>query len=123
MRFKLNLNGPGATFCALIGIFTIVIPIGLSAADGLLSLTSGNRELIPLLIGLSFGVGLTLLVLFIILLLIEWVQDRHLDTVHRRNRHRKLPLSAAHYECQYCGNRQVKADDRYCRVCGRALSG
>jgi hypothetical protein len=122
MRFKLNLNGPGTTLCALIGIFGAVIPAGLYIADRLLQLISVNSEIIPPLIGLSIGVGLVLLVLLVVLLIVEWVQDRHLDTIYRQNRHRKLPLSGSDYECQYCGNRQVKADDRHCRVCGRTLS-
>ena len=122
MRFKLNLNGPGATLCALIGIFVVVIPAGLYATDLLLRLIHVNSEIILPLISLSIGVGLALLALLIILLIVEQAQDRHLDTIYRQNRHRKLPLSGSDYECQYCGSRQVKAADRYCRVCGRTLS-
>ena len=122
MRFKLNLNGSGTTLCALISLFAIMIPVGLSVVGLLLQLSHINSEIISRLSGLSIGTGLALFVLLIVLLVIEWMQDRHLDAVYRRNRHRKLPLSAANYECQYCGNRQVKAIDRYCRICGKTLT-
>ncbi len=122
MRYKLNLNEPSTKFIAMIGLFVCVIPAILSVGSWLLSLASIQSEVIDLMTKTSLIAGIFLSAAFAALLVIEQIQDRLMDTSYHNNRHRKIRLSDAYYECQYCGSQKVQAFDRYCPVCGKGLS-
>ncbi len=122
MRYKLNLNEPSAKIIAMIVLFVYVIPAILSVGSWLLSLASIQSETIDAMTKISLTAGLLLAAAFSVLLVVEQIQDRLLDTSYHNNRHRRIRLSNAYYECQYCGSQKVQAFDRYCPVCGRRLS-
>ena len=122
MRYKLNLNEPSTKMIAMIGLFVGVIPAILSVGSWLLTLSNIQSEVIDGMIKASLMAGLLLAAVFAVLLVIEQIQDRLLDTSYHNNRHRKIRLSDGYYECQYCGSQKVQALDRYCPVCGKGLN-
>jgi len=120
MRRILNLNQPGTVFLKGIGLFIVVIPAVLYCT---LFLLSGAEIAIVLrgMIRISFAIGASLFVILLALIIVEQIQDYHIDVQYQNNRDRKLPLANGNYECQYCGNQKVKENDKTCRVCGKEL--
>ncbi len=120
IRRALNLNQPSAVFLKLIGLFLALIPSVLYCASLFLS----KADIIGALhnmIRISFVIGASVAAIFLILVIVEQIQDRNIDLLYQKNRDRKLPLADGNYECQYCGNQKVKENDKTCLVCGKEL--
>ena len=119
MRRLLNLNQSSMIFVKLIGLFVFVIPSVLYLLSFLL-----NENSNPILIGairISVEIGIAVMVVFLVLIVAEQIQDHWIDIQFQKDRDRKLPLADGKLECQYCGNQQVKENDKTCSVCGRVL--
>ncbi len=121
MKGKLNLNEPASRMIAVIGLFLIVIPLLLSAAGFLLSAVNIQAGILDALRNGSIVVGLILGAGFVMLIVVEQIQDHMIDRAYQRNRSQKLPLPGGGYECQYCGSRKLQAHDKSCPVCGHLL--
>ncbi len=121
MKHKLNLNGPSARFLPLIAILLVLLPLGLHLLGLLLRAAHLPAEAIPDLVWASVAVALAMLAAFALLIVAEHIQDARMDRLYWRGRHHKTPLADGRFECQYCGNRQPRAADRSCPVCGKAL--
>ncbi len=106
---------------AVIGLFLIVIPLLLSAAGFLLSAVNIQAGILDALRNGSIVVGLILGAGFVMLIVVEQIQDHMIDRAYQRNRSQKLPLPGGGYECQYCGSQEIQARDKYCPVCGHTL--
>jgi hypothetical protein len=120
MKYKLNLNEPGSKLFGIAGILLIISP----ALYGLAWML--NRFGIPAawlksLAGVTAGIGALLLLVLGVLLIIEALQDRAMEVSYHKQRCVRLPVGNGYYECQYCGCRRVKEEDRACPVCGREL--
>ncbi len=117
-RWKINSNGYGGRILAAIGICVLVLPIGcLLVAGGLDRL--GIKSSVPiLLMRISLTVGAVLAGLFVLLLVIELLQDRALNRYYVKNKKHKVQLTGGDYECQYCGARNIRATDKQCPFCG-----
>ena len=121
----LNLNHFGTRALAVIGLFGVVFPVILYGISILLeafpqavSLPSGLVR--QLMIG-SLGVGCVLLAVFVILLIVEQIQDVLLYQVYRKSRAKRIPLADGRYECQFCGCRTLREFEHTCPVCGKVL--
>lgn len=73
---------------------------------------------LQLLAKLSAVLGLIILLFLFVLLKIELYQDKKMDEYHKANSQSHLPLKNGLFECQTCGNNQVKPEQRSCIVCG-----
>ncbi len=71
-----------------------------------------------LLAKLSLVLGFIALLFLFVLLKIELYQDKKLDEYHKANSKSREPLKNGLFECQTCGNNQVKPQQRSCIVCG-----
>lgn len=71
---------------------------------------------------ISFFIGIIIFGVFFIWLTIELKQDKKINKMYEKHRNEKLLVGDKIYECQACGNRQVKNDDTSCRVCGIEFS-
>lgn len=122
MRRPLNLNPHAGRLLALTTALLALGPAVLWLSGQLLLATGHDPRWLLRLARVSVAAGLGLLGLFLLLVLVEQVQDARYDRAYRRQQARKLALPGGGYECQYCGNRQVGAADRRCSVCGRKLA-
>ncbi len=113
-RFKLNLNSVAPGIIAWGSLFLLVVPALLFIFGGQ-SYTPG----VWLAIAISIALGLIIYSLLLVLIVVEFAQDRWLDAFYARHRNVKIEIAGRGYECQNCGNRQVKAEDRACAACGR----
>jgi uncharacterized paraquat-inducible protein A len=121
-RKKLNSIWYGPRLLALIGLLTIVVPVILELGLRCLGLLGIKVGMLTIVISISRYAGIGLLVLFSILLAIEFIQDHLLDRRYHQERHTKLMNSDGSYECQYCGCRKIGINDKHCPVCGRDLA-
>ena len=121
MRYKLNSIRYGAQALGLIGALTVGAPAVLYLAYRGLERLGHVVGVLWTLMKASFALGLIALLLFVILLLIEFAQDRYLDHWHRRHENEKIALPNGAYECQHCGSQEVRAGDRHCPICGQSL--
>ncbi len=120
MRRLLNLNQPGAIFVKMIALFLIIIP----AVLYFITLLPGKVATTGILLSaikVSLAVSGFISVILLILVIVEQVQDHYIDVQYQKYQGRKLRLANGNYECQYCGNRWVKENDKTCQVCGREL--
>lgn len=110
---KINSNGYGGKVIS-IGVATsfLVSPmvknLPFKEIDNLLNLISKAL----------FMVGVLVLILFAIWLIIEFCQDKYWNDYYEKHKDRLLILKSGLYECQSCGNRQVKPHGKSCNVCG-----
>ncbi len=121
MRYKLNSIHYGARALGVIVALGIAAPAVLYLAYLGLERLGYVAGVLLTLMKASFALGLIALVLFVMLLLIEFAQDRSLDRWYRRHQNEKLALPKGVYECQHCGSQVVRASDRNCPVCGQSL--
>lgn len=122
MRRFLNLNQPGAMFLKLIGFFVVLLP---AALYGIVLLWSGTGIITTLLLSMikvSFVVGAFVFTVFLMLIVVEQIQDHYYDVQYQKQRSRKLLLANGYYECQYCGNQKVRENDESCNVCGKEFA-
>ncbi|MCX7772968.1 MAG: hypothetical protein N2376_07645 [Clostridia bacterium] len=110
---KINSIGFGPRIVKWGLVFSILIPLLLCLAMLFFSETASFR----LLIWGSFGVGFLIFLALSVILAIELHQDKRLGRYYSKRRNMKLPIGQSFYECQSCGNRLVKAEDSYCKVC------
>jgi uncharacterized paraquat-inducible protein A len=64
-----------------------------------------------------FFIGLIILLFLFLLLKIELSQDKRINDYYKANSQFRLPLKNGLYECQTCGNNQVKAEHKSCIIC------
>jgi len=64
------------------------------------------------------AVGFLILLFFIGLFSIELHQDKKINRQYIHIKKTKIDIGNELYECQSCGNRQVKDIDKYCNICG-----
>lgn len=122
MRRILNLNQPGMLFVKLIGLFMIIIPSASYAFLLAFRLTGTIRTILFSGIKISFGFGGLIFLVFLILIVLEQIQDHYFDVQFQRQRDQKILLSNGNYECQYCGNQKVKKNDKICSACGKEFA-
>jgi hypothetical protein len=70
---------------------------------------------------LFFWLALVLVGLFVLLLIIEGIQDAVYDVVYRKTRFKRIKAPGMYYECPFCGSRKVREFERVCLVCGKEL--
>ncbi len=121
MRRLLDLNQPSTAFVKVIGFSVVLLPAVLYGAALLWRGVELIRTVLLSAIKVSWMVGATVLIIFIALIVVEQVQDHHFDAQYRKQRSQEVALANGYYECQYCGNRRVRGNDRTCSVCGREL--
>lgn len=105
----------------LIVLFVGIIPV-VSYSILLLSKESEAQSvLLHRLIRVSFSIGAFIFVVFLILIIVEQIQDHWIDIQYQKHQNHKLPLANGSYECQFCGNQKLKENDKTCWMCGKAL--
>jgi len=122
MRRILNLNQPGMLFVKLIGLFMVMIPAVVYAIMLVFRLSGIARAFLLRAIKISFVVGGLIFVVFLVLIIVEQIQDHIVDMNYQKQRDQKILLSNGKYECQYCGNQKVKKNDKICSVCGKEFA-
>jgi hypothetical protein len=108
---KINSIGYGGKVILVGILFTFIIPI-------ILYFVPFQWNLLNLISKISFLIGIIILLLFFIWLKIELHQDKKINEYFRKNKNKKLSIGNGIYECQACGNREVKLIDQRCSVCG-----
>lgn len=121
IRWKINSIRYAYQILVVISVLTIVVPIALYIGYMLLGQFGINGIALKSAIRVSIAIGLALLALFILLLIIEAVQDRIQNARYIKNKSQRLRLANRYYECQYCGYQKVHASDRRCPVCLKDL--
>jgi hypothetical protein len=119
MRRLLNLNQTSMLFVKVIGVFMLLIPSILYGMVLILDKTGNVRNLLLSIIKVSFVIGASVLVVFLVLIVVEQIQDHYLDLQYQKQRTQKVVLANGYYECQYCGNQRVRENDKICNVCGK----
>ena len=120
-RWKINSIRFGPRVVAIIGLLTLAAPAVLYLCYSVLGFLGIKLKIILSAVSISFAAGVALLGLFVLLLGVEFVQDRSRDRQYKRTRMRKLEISEGWYECQACGNQLLRAEDKACDVCGQRL--
>jgi hypothetical protein len=122
MRRFLTLNQPSTMFMKVIGFFVVVLPVVLYSIARIWSEAGSIRTLMLSLIKVSFVVGTFVFLVFLVLIIVEQIQDHHFDAQYQKQRSQKVLLADGYYECQYCGNQKVRENDKTCNVCGKELT-
>ena len=110
---KINSIGYADKIIGLAILFLVAIPILLYLVNLLL-----NMPILVILMKVSLSYGGLILIFLTVLLMIEFHQDKKLNKHFEDNKNVKLPLENGLYECQACGYRQVKHEQKNCIVCG-----
>lgn len=122
MRRYLNLNRQGTIFLKVIGFFVVLLPAvlyGIVLAWGRTGIIS---TLLLSMIKVSFVAGAFVFIVFLVLLVVEQIQDHYYDVRYQKQRSQKVLLANGYYECQYCGNQKVRENDQSCNICGKEFS-
>lgn len=122
MRRLLNLNQPSTMFLKVIGFFVGLLPAVLYA---IVLVWSGAGIITTLLLSMikaSFIVGALVFLVFLVLIVVEQIQDHDYDVRYEKQRSQKMVLANGYYECQYCGNQKVRENDKSCNVCGKEFT-
>lgn len=80
------------------------------------------RTLLLSMIKISFLVGAFVFTVFLVLIVVEQVQDHYFNAQYQKQRSQKIRLANGYYECQYCGNQRVRENDKTCEVCGKEFA-
>lgn len=110
---KINSIDYGHKFLGVATVFLIALPV-----CSYFFFTLFRVDLLKKIAFVSLGMGILVSVFFIILLLVEFHQDRVIDHQYAILRKTKMAIGSGMYECQSCGNQQVRAADNECKVCG-----
>ena len=110
---KINSIGYGHKIILSAAILLVIVPV---ICYLLIAITKKPQFL--LYSKISFVSGLMILLLLFVLLQIEFFQDRKIDAYFEANRYMQLALRNGLYECQACGNNQVKREQKSCNICG-----
>ncbi|OPJ62590.1 hypothetical protein [Clostridium oryzae] len=110
---KINSNDLGGKVVGVIVMFCFIVPV-------LCYLLRKLFGFIParILIIISLVIGGCISFFSIIILIIEFRQDRKLDMFYKNHRNSKMQLEDGILECQNCGNRKIKENDSFCASCG-----
>ncbi|WP_143452718.1 hypothetical protein [Konateibacter massiliensis] len=110
---KINSIGYGGRILSFAAFFTFLLP-------GIISLVMlvYKNAMLVIWAKVSFGFGITIIFFFSVLLAIEFHQDKKQNLYYETQKNVKLTLEDGLYECQSCGNRAVKAEDKNCSICG-----
>lgn len=93
----------------LLGSILVVMPLGIIPFD---------FKILNIISQISLTIGCIILIGFGILLTIELHQDKKMNLYHTSRLMNKLVISENKYECQVCGNRNIKKSDSHCIICG-----
>lgn len=110
---KTNSIEYGGKLLMVVIIPLMLIPIGLFCVYKMSGLS-----VFLLICQISLAVGCLLAVLLFAFLVVELNQDKRINKFYAKNKRRKLPIGNNQYECQYCGNKRLKASDVSCNICG-----
>lgn len=66
---------------------------------------------------LSIATGLGITAALLLIGLVEFWQDRHMNNYYQRNQNKKVQLPNGNFECQHCGYAKVHASSSSCPVC------
>lgn len=122
MRRFLNLNQASTIFLKVIGFLVVLLP---AALYGIVLVWSGTGIITDLLLSMikvSFVVGAFVFTVFLMLIVVEQIQDHYYDVRYQKQRSQKLLLANGYCECQYCGNQKVRENDEICNVCGQGFA-
>lgn len=122
MRRFLNLNQSGMIFLKVIGFYMVLLPAVLYGIVLTWSGTGIIRTLLLSVINVSFVVGAFVFIAFLVLIVIEQIQDHYYDVRYQKQRSQKVLLGNGYYECQYCGNKKVRENDKSCNICGKEFA-
>jgi hypothetical protein len=117
----LNLNAPAGKMLAGVAVLGGGIPLLLYLTSRLLSRLGVAWPAAGLWIKGFIYLGLGLLGLFILLVMIEQIQDAMLLRNYRTGRKARMQYSDEFAECPYCGNRRLRSFEQSCPVCGKRL--
>lgn len=110
---KINSIWYGSRILVIGGFFAVVIPFILY----LFYISNDKNEDIMILIRFSIAIGIIILIMFSLMLAVEFKQDRNINLQYNKVKYQKIKISDGLYECQYCGNQKVKKEDSFCKVC------
>jgi len=110
---KINSIGYGHKIIGLAGLFLAVIPILFYFLNKIFQL-----YLFMVCMYVSLIIGFIIIFLFIILLNVEFYQDKNINRQYNTIKKTKLMLNNGFYECQSCGNKKVGKNDKNCDICG-----
>lgn len=65
-----------------------------------------------------FMAGAAILIGFSVVLLIEFGQDKKIDTYYSKHKNIKIPLGGGKFECGACGSRTISEETTICNMCG-----
>lgn len=110
---KINSIGYGHKIIGSAAICLIIVP---TVCYLLWAITKQAQFL--LLIKASLVLGFMILLFLFVLLKIEFYQDKKTNKYFKANTKIRLPLKNGLFECQTCGNNQIKPEQKSCTVCG-----
>lgn len=110
---KINSIGYGHKILGSAAILLVFMPLGCYLFS-----TITKQTLFFLLAKISFILGFAVLLFLFILLKIEFLQDKKIAEYFEANKHTRVALKNGLYECQACGNKQVKQEQKSCDICG-----
>lgn len=117
----LNLNDFSAKALAFIGLLGLVFPAGLWGLELLLQTWQVNWPWLAALRWILFSLGALLLAAFLLLVILEQIQDHWLFKRYLSSRRKRLTRPGRLGECPYCGNRQLQDFQQTCPICGHLL--
>jgi len=110
---KIDSIGYGHRFIYLSALFTVVLPVCSYALSHLF-----YPAVFLTIMRVSLGIGLLISLFFVVLLTVEFHQDKMIDKNYAVLRKTKQAIGNGQYECQSCGNRKIKELDEECGICG-----
>jgi len=110
---KIHSNRYCHKIIGLAGLLLAVIPFPFYVLH-----TVFHAIFFTVLMYISLITGFLVLIFLIVLLGIEFHQDKKIDLQYNILKKTKISLGNGFYECQLCGNRQVKKTDENCGICG-----
>ncbi|HEX2946672.1 MAG TPA: hypothetical protein VHT96_12030 [Clostridia bacterium] len=110
---KINTIWYGTRILGVCGLFLIVIPM----AAYLIFATFLKTEIMIAIIKISAIIGGAILLIFGVILALEFRQDRRINLQYNKIKYQKIQITDETYECQNCGSKKVKKEDTYCREC------
>jgi len=110
---KIDSIGYGHKLLSLSALFTVVLPLCFSVLYRLFYVA-----IFMLIMRISLAIGLLISIFFVVLLAVEFRQDKAIDRNYAYTRTTKQAIGNGEYECQSCGNQNMTATDKECGICG-----
>lgn len=120
-KWKINSIRYAQRVLLLIVILTIVIPVALYLMYRFMDVFGISATGLLFAMRISFASGMVLLALFVLLSIIEAMQDRFLNNHYAEIRNQRLRLAGGYFECPYCGCQKVREFDQHCPTCFKDL--